>query len=220
MQLPHAHAGTAALLSYGRYVEARLLMMARAVLAEEVKRITDSLKIAGRQREDAMEQWRTAAAKRDALNDRFDDVVKIARKQLASRGVRAEKEAPYTTVFPQGIDVYVKATLPEQMTAMRTFLERLARLPEGDAVRAAAEPIVQACVAEWQAAADAVAETERRVVEARVAYAQARDAWERLLDRTYGQLRAELGREEAERFFPRTRRAGTDDDTADAPVDA
>ena len=222
MQLPSKKAAAGDLVSFGRYVQSRLVVAGRATLAHEVQKATDAVKLADRAREDAGEPWRTALAVRDAIDDAFDDAVRTARKQLAARSLTAEKETPYTALFPQGVDAYVKATLPEQKAAIAQFVERVEKhLPEGDAVRACTAPLKTAA-ADWDKAVDATAATERALDESRVAFAHARAAWTRLLDRSYATLRADLGKAAAERFFPRARsRDGADDAdvVADPPID-
>ena len=219
MQLPKPTAGSNDLVSYGRYVQSRLTVAGRAALTDEVRKATDALKLADRARDDAAEPWRAALAVRDAIDDAFDDAVRTTRKQLAARSLTAEQETPYTALFPQGVDAYVKATLPEQKTAIAQFVERVEKnLPDGDAVRAAVAPLKTAAT-DWDKAVDATAVAERALDETRVAYAHARANWMRLLDRTYATLRVDLGKAAAERFFPRPRARSRDDgDDTDTDV--
>ncbi|MDI1452144.1 hypothetical protein [Polyangium sp. 6x1] len=151
-----------------------------------------------------------ALADRDAADDDLDRTAQTARAALAGRSVEAARTAPYTLIFPDGIDYYIAAPLDAEVSRYGELQSRLDELlPEADPVRQEAVPAINAGVVAFTGAAEALikARTEEALAGTRLEAAE--DAWGRLMTKVYGVLLAELGRSAAERFFPKAKTTKT-----------
>ncbi len=212
MRLPHPNAAHGMRVDFGRYVEGALTYARLPELTGPVKQVTSRLKAAGRAWEDAAEAIQLALAERDAVDHGLDRAAQSARLALASTSTTAMREAPYTSIFPFGIDYYASAPLDEQETRYRELVERLAaHLPPEHPVRREATPALEAGVAAFVEAEAAVAAARRAHAMARTAVESAQDSFDRVMERTYGALIERFGRKAAERYFPRARRAAAAD---------
>lgn len=206
MQLPAKSAANVQRYNYARYLARRARRSKLPDLEAEVKGVTATLRLAAAAEQEAEELVQDALADRDAGDDELDDLAKRHRQTIEGRGTNANRERPYTDIYPDGIAWYTAAPLAEQRARYELLARRYAdHLPEGDPVRSDGTQILDA-LAGWSAAADALAKAELEVAVARAKTARAVADWETTLNRIYFRLAERLGRAAAERFFPRVRR--------------
>ena len=214
MRLPSRTAANENRIAYGRYVARRLRQARLSDEEAEVLAATTTLRTVVSAADDASYAVQDVLADRDAFDNELDDVAKRHRRALEGRGTTANRERPYTDIYPQGIAWYTDAPLAEQVARYELLVRRYnAFLPEGDAIRAEAGLITDG-VARWAAARTALDQANQDVAMARARTQMAVDAWEQTLTRLYFRLAERLGRSAAERFFPRAGRskAATDAD--------
>ncbi|MEZ4410201.1 MAG: hypothetical protein R3A52_27545 [Polyangiales bacterium] len=208
MYLPHSNAAPGQLARYGTYLNRRLRRAGMKSLADAGDRATAALVSAARALEDAEGPVQAALADRDAADDALDLAAQELRHALASRAIDAVKKAPYTQVFPNGIDYYTAATLSDEVPRYRELLQRLeAHLPAADPARKRATQAITAALKDFEAASAALTEARNARALADTALADASEAWRRQVEKTYGAAVSELGRKRAEGFFPRARKA-------------
>ncbi len=208
MRLPSESSAPAERVSFGRYVLTRLKRAKYDDLAVPVDVATRDVKAAARSWEDAAEPIQEAIALRDAADDTLDDTAQQARLTLSSRSLDATQQAPYTAIFPKGIDYYISAGLPDEAQRYTELTERLEKnLAGNDDVRVATVPVIAAGVKEFSTAMENVAKARTAEALAKTHLDAAEEAWGMLMERTYGALVSRVGRKKAERFFPRRKRA-------------
>lgn len=218
MKLPDKAAHYDVRVRLGRYVARRLRRDGKTQLAADVTKVTEAVLATGRAKEDAEWPLQDALADRDAADDDLDDTAKTARARMAGRSVDAPRTAPYTYVFPEGIDYYIAAPLDQEVPRYTELSKRLAdHLEPKDPVRVEALPAIKKGLEAFSTASKAVdaARTELALADTRQVAAE--EAWDRQIEKTYGVLVAEMGRARAERFFPKARKArkGGGDDTTE-----
>jgi hypothetical protein len=173
-------------------------------LAKAVADATTDLKQKGRAWEDAQEVVSERLAARDAADDDLDLEARTLRQRLASRSLNAVNEAPYNSVFPQGIEYYTAAPHGENEKRYKELLERLQQaLSASDEVRVEAERNLPGQVESWVKAVRELDLAQTQAGIARTALEVASEQWSLLLEKTYGALVQEHKRSTAERFFPR-----------------
>jgi hypothetical protein len=215
MRLPQAKAGYETRVRYGRYVVGRLRTAGRTENAAAVEAATREMKDAGRGVDDALEPVQTALAARDGLDDGLDDTAQMFRLKLASTSVDAMKKAPYTAIFPKGVDYYTAAPLAEQVSRYKELATRVAQhLATDDALKTATIDAVNGALDSYGAAVTQLDAARTALALARTKRDAAVDAWTTLVERMYGALVADYGKKKADRFFPRASRVDTDDDSA------
>jgi len=189
---------------FGRYVVRRLKCARCDDLAEECEAATRALRDAGRAEEDTEDAVQDALAARDAAGDALAAVVKDARHALAGRDLKAVREAPYTRVFPEGVEHYTLAPQGAIGVRSRQLVQRLVtHLDAADAVRVKAVDALTAGIEAYEGAADALGTARNTQSDAGVHLKAATTAWNQVLVRAYGTLIARFGKSEAERYFPR-----------------
>lgn len=205
MQLPAESSSYTVRVRFGRYLGRRLRRAGLDVLAMDAEKATAALKAAGRAWEDADEPAQDAMADRDAADDALDVVAQEARNNLAGRGVGADKQEPYTLLFPLGIGYYIAAPLDEEERRFGELVERAeAHLPANDAVREVIVSRVKEGLASFQAAAQQLEKARTASALAATELDRASERWRKQMEKTYGAIIAERGKQEAERMFPRT----------------
>jgi hypothetical protein len=205
MRLPHENAAYERRVSYGRYVARRLRRHGSTQAADDLSQQNAELRRLGRAREEADDAVQDALAERDAADDALDISAREVRLALASRSLDASKLEPYTRVFPEGILHYTAAPWTQNSARYTSLIERLhAHLPAADPARAHIERLT-AQLAAFQEADQAL--TRARAARGEVArdLERAEEHWGRNVERLYGALLQEMGRAEAERFFPKIR---------------
>jgi hypothetical protein len=129
MRLPPPSSSYTTFVRYGLYVVRRLRQRGLSDLAASVEREVLAARETGRAWEDADDAIQMALADRDGADDDLDLTAQTLRNTLAGRGVGADREAPYTQVFPQGVAWYLAAPLDENV---RRYDELRARVdPSG-----------------------------------------------------------------------------------------
>jgi hypothetical protein len=179
-------------------------------LAADVETTTTAVLQKGREWEDAAGPVQDARADRDAADDDLDDIAKNSRANLEGRSDNAEDEAPYTQIFPDGIDYYTAAPLDQEVFRYGQLISRINEfLPVDDEVRMPAIPALSLGIDAFQTAADAVNEALTAQSVAATHLQTAEDAWAILMTKVYGALVADVGKKEAERYFPKMRSGTT-----------
>lgn len=207
MRLPASSAGYRRRVRYGRYVTTRLRHARREEAAAAVEAATREVRDTARAVEDASEPVEEALALRDACDSDMDDAAQECRLKLASRSLDAMTKAPYTAIFPKGIDYYIAAPVLESGKRMLELATRVeTNLPADDEQREVAD-VLRGGADAYQPALNRVAEARTGLALARTARDAATEDWEALMERTFGLLVADLGRRRANRFFPRYSRA-------------
>lgn len=206
MRLPDSGASYAERVRVGRYVGRRLRRAKRNTLAADVDAATTLVLQRGREWEDSMGPVQDARADRDAADDDLDDTAKEARAKLAGRSVDAVRTAPYTHIFPEGIDYYTAAPLDQEVARYAQLVARMNEfLPVGDEVRMAALLALNLGIAAFQGASEAVDQAVNAQSLAATRLQMAEDAWDVLMTKVYGAILAEAGKASAERYFPKNR---------------
>jgi len=205
MQLPHETAHYSKRVDFGDYVSRRLVRKRLSVLADGLTKATDLVLAAGRAVEDASRPIQRAMADRDAADDSLDETAQNARNTLAGRSLDAQRSEPYTLIFHKGIAYYTAATLDEEEPRYGELKQRLEEhLPDSDEVRKAAVPAITAGLADFASSKAALTDARTAKAMAETRLAAATEAWERQVEKTYGELVKLYGRAKADRFFPRS----------------
>jgi hypothetical protein len=170
----------------------------------DVEASTSAVLTSGRAWEDADLPIQDALADRDAAVDDLNHAAQIARAALAGRSPDAVKSAPYTLIFPESIRYYVEAPLDQKAQRYAELKLRLkTHLPGGDEVLAAALPAIDAGLGALATATSALAAARIAETLAGTQLDVATEAWKKQMEKTYGFIVADVGRVDAERFFPR-----------------
>lgn len=216
MQLPSPDAHYSHRVSFGSYVIGRLRRAKFTALATDAELATQAVKTKGRAWEDANEPVQQALAQRDSADDGLDDTAQQLRNGMAGRGVSAVKEEPYTQIFPQGIVYYTAARLEDELARYTELQQRITQhLPASDPLQKPALDALAQGMGDFQNASTALTQARVQEAMAKTALDAAEDAWDRLMEKMYGELVIQVGRKAAERFFPKLRgkaKAKADDD--------
>lgn len=157
--------------------------------------------------EDAEFPEEDALADRDAANDELTTTIQSTRLALASRALGADKVAPYILIFPEGISYFIQARLSQQRERYEELHGRLtAFLPAKDPVRVETIPLFVAQLDEWKVAEVSVTTARTALTLAKTRRDAATTSWRETLEKTYGWLVSQVGRQKADRFFPRAGR--------------
>jgi hypothetical protein len=206
MRLPDPDAPFADRVHYGRYVGRRLRRAKRVVLAADVEAGTNTVLQRGRVWEDAAGPIQDARADRDGADDDLDDVAKESRANLAGRSVDAPRTAPYTQIFPDGIDYYTAAPLDQEVARYGQLITRMSEfLDFNDDVRKTAVPALTTGIAAFKSAVEALDQALTAQSLASTHLENAEEAWNVLMMKVYGALVADEGKKGAERYFPKIR---------------
>lgn len=220
MQLPKHNRHYQTQVDYGRYVAARLRKVSREDLAVGVDQATQSVKDKGRAWQDLNEAVSTDLAHRDAADEALDSLAQVFRLNLASRSVGADKQAPYTTIFPKGLAYYTAAPMSENVARYNELLTRAeAALPSDDPALCTLQASLPGLITNFEQAAKALDAARAQAGVARTALETSVDDWLIQMEKTYGLLVAELTRKVAERFFPRPSSSTGGDPPAPEPTE-
>lgn len=217
MQLLHENAEYGRRLQQGDYVARRLDRARLPDLLATVIAATDRVETVGAGWTKARRKVFAALADRDAVDDDLDAIAKNHRASLAGRGANAMAQAPYTLVYPKGIDYYTAAPLDQEVTRYQELADRLrAHLPDDELGEAVALRI-EALLVEYEAAVKSLAKARRELALAATDLKVAEEDFDLTLERTHGTLKSRFNGRIADRFFPRYRstavRADVEDDT-------
>lgn len=206
MRLPQKTASVASRLNYARYLGQRLRRAKLSAEESEVKALTDMLRQAELAETALEEELTSLYADRDGADDDLDDFTKRHRQAIEGRATNANKERPYTDIYPDGVAWYTASPLADQVRRYELLVLRYTTfLPEDDPVRAEVSLITQA-LASWKEASERLGKAELDVAVARAKTARAVNEWEEGLRRLYFRLAERLGKSHAERFFPKSSR--------------
>jgi hypothetical protein len=203
LTLPPRTASPIARAVFGDYFSRRLIRAGFDDFAAAVDDATGAMLAAARSVDDLERPTGRAVADRDEADQALDDTVRLIRVQLAGRAVGATKEAPYTNIFPKGVDYYTGARLGDQRVRYEQLMQRLETwLSPSDPIRAKVPALQQQLVA-WLNAEAEVGEARNTLDVARTRRDNQIDAWIGAVERAYGLLVARVGRTRAEQFFPK-----------------
>lgn len=192
-------------LSQGDYVARRLRRARLEDLLATVLAATNDLETAGTAWKKARRAAFAAQADRDGVDDELDELVKNHRAGLAGRGSGAMARAPYTLIYPHGIDYYAAAPLNKQVTRYQEFADRLrAHLAEEEEALQLATRI-EALLVDYEAAEKALEKARRGVSLTGTDLDAAEEGFDLTLERIHGALKSRFDSRKADRFFPRYR---------------
>jgi hypothetical protein len=207
MQLPSPTSSYRRRTTYGRYVGRKLRQAQHAALADQAAAATRAVKDAGRRWEDLEEDIQDALADRDAADERLDGLAASLRFALASRSQDAVKTNPYLKLFPQGLAFYTAAPLSDTAARYKSLWNRVeADLPNEDPLRAEYAPKLHDAIQLFEVSVELVRQTHDNQSRAHAELGLTEEAWEREMERIYGALMAEEGKDHAERYFPKAAR--------------
>lgn len=203
MQTPAESSSPEHRVRFGLYLAKRLKRAGLATEAKSVADATAAVKKTARDHDDAEEPVQDGLADRDGADDDLDDTAQDSRANLAGRSADAVKKEPYIRIFDKGIGYYTSAPLDQEVARYTEFRERLEQyLPPTDEVRKKAVPRIDTGLKEFTAATKVIEKTRTDAALAATRLQSATEAWEILMEKTYGNLIASLGKAKAERFFP------------------
>ncbi len=218
MQLPHAAAATTHRLSFSIYLARRLRRAKLTDQASSVSSATQSLLELSRAWEDLERSGQEALADRDSADDDIDRLAQDLRFKLASRSRDAVGKAPYTLIFPEGIRHYLEAPFDEQNARYTQLSARLVEnLAEDDPVRTEEVPKLEAALTGFNEAVKALEQSRNAETRAKDQLRDAEASWKVLMEQVYGALVSQVGRKEADRYFPKVRRRTDKTDSETAP---
>jgi hypothetical protein len=218
MRLPPPSAHYSQCVRYGRYLARRLRRAKLATLAADVEKATLAVRTNGRALEDADDAIQEAIADRDGSDDDLDGAAQTARAKLAGRSADADRKAPYTLIFHEGLAYYTAAPLDEEVKRYGELKVRLEEhLPANDKVRTTTVAAIDAGIAAFSKATAALAKARTDDSLASTRLTTSRESWEKQVEKTYGALVQEMGRSAAERFFPQIRGKSKAQDAPPAP---
>lgn len=204
MKLPQETAAPNTLVRFGRYTARRLLREGYEEKATLVRTLTLSVRTSARKLEDLEMPEDEAMADRDAVDDDLDDTTKRARLDLASADVGAYRQEPYKSIFPEGVDYFTRSPIPEQEGRYGELSARLVRfLPEDHPVRVRTVPTLESQLSSWKVSKDLVTLARNDISLAKTELDSAISRWREEMEKIYGWLVSEVGKERAERYFPR-----------------
>lgn len=210
MRLPPEKSAYEQYITYGRYVTRRLRRQKLTTQAQDAESVTSKVKALGRAWEDTAEPLQDGLADRDGEDDNLDTIAKELRQVIASRSLDAIRKAPYTEIFPQGVEYYTAAPLDEEEKRYGELQTRLEQfLPEGDALRARIDEIKKG-VAGFREASDEVDSRRGAQAVAKSKLDSAVDSWRSYMNKLHGALISQFDKAAAERYFPK-KRAEKDD---------
>jgi hypothetical protein len=204
MQLPTSSSSYTTRVRFGRYVARSLKTSGRSSLSTDVLTATGLVKAAGRAAEDREDEIQDHLADRDAADRALDRAAQELRTALAGRSVEAVKTAPFVNIFPDGLAAYTAAPLDAQVARYTELKVRVEKeLPATDPARPVAVAAITDGLTAFSNAVTAIANARTALSLANTEVDRATDAWERLIEKTYGTLITEVGKAAAENFFPR-----------------
>ena len=175
---------------------------------------------AGRKREDSQTPIKEAIAKRESAETAIDVAVRDFRLKLSARGLNATSEPPYTHIFHDGVTYYISNRLKLVKPRCAELLARVeSEFPENDTLRVEITQAITTALERFETAVDEVNAARTTAAIARTHYKSTRKEWNARMTRVYAALLADLGKQEANRFFPKHRKPQHEPDSiADTPT--
>lgn len=206
MQLPDAKASPEEHRKFSRSVLRRLRRAKMDARAETIVRDLVAMQAKVETLSSAEDAYADALDDRDLVDGEADEQVQQAALSIRSRSPNAAKEEPYTLVLPDGVDAVLDLPVPGIAAGLRGFARRLAaNLSVGDPALFVI-PTIEKLAGDYEQARAVAEDAEVSLANASASVDASKTHLRRTLERTYGELVAELGRKKAERFFPRSRR--------------
>jgi hypothetical protein len=195
--------------AWGRYPVRALLRAGLTAFADRIRPVNEEIRTIGRSINDLQDPLDDAYCDRDQIDAELDDLTRTIRYQILARVAGNEASEPYASIFPNGITVYTRANLGEQVTAYESLARDLERyLAVDDAIRVEQLPKLRAVLASWVAAQSAVGAAEQELQAAARRLADAVGRWEHTMLTVHVDLMAKYGsRKKADLFFPKARRS-------------
>ena len=204
MKLPQENSAYSVAVKFARYTARKLRTNGRTAMANDLVSMALGLRAKGRSWEDAEDAVQDALADRDSADDGLDATAQSGRNTLAGRSVTAAREEPYTLIYPEGIGHYIAAPQDAEVARYTELKRRVElNLPEGDPVRAQTALGITTGLAAFSGGVAALDAAETSKSLARTELERANRNLRRQLEKTYGVLVTELGKQSAERFFPK-----------------
>ncbi len=198
-----ASASTFRFVSHASYVARSLDVAGRREQAARIKTAARKARDFHRAVEDQAILVFESKAERDFADRGGDTVIRDFRHGLNARSRDAIKQAPSTRIFPDGLEYYTGAPISEQVERYAELKERVeTHLAEDDPLRAPFLAALDEALTAFQAAQSLLRSERRKLSELRLDLREAREDLARMLERTWGALVADLGKEAADGFFP------------------
>lgn len=215
MKLPGETSAYSVVVKAARYTARKLRTSGRTEMANDIASSAQALRVKGRAWEDAEDAVQDALADRDSADDMLDSTAQEGRNTLAGRSVSAIREEPYTSIYPHGIAYYIAAPIAHEVPRYTELRRRIAdHLPEADPIRTPSLEALTTGLAAFSAGVAALDAAETNKSLARTELERANRNLRRQLEKTYGVLVSELGKQSAERFFPKAAKNRKDEEGA------
>lgn len=196
-------ASTFRYLTHARYVARSLAVAGRREQSQRIRAAADRVRDLDRAVEDQAVMVFELKADRDFADRQGDVLIRDFRHGLNARSRDAIKQPPATRIFPNGVEYYTAAPIAEQAERYAELEERIvAHLPDDDPLRAPTLAGLSAALTAFLAAHGVLRSERRKLNELRLDLREAREDLNRMLERTWGALVAELGKDFADGFFP------------------
>ena len=196
-------ASTFRYVTHARYVAHSLAVAGRREQSQRIRAAADKLRDLDRAVEDQAVLVFELKADRDFADRKGDVVIRDFRHGINARSRDAIKQPPATRIFPDGVEYYTAAPISEQAERYAELEGRImAHLPEDDPLRAPTLAGLSDALTAFLAAEGVLRSERRTLSELRLDLRDAREDLIRMLERTWGALVAELGKDAADGFFP------------------
>lgn len=194
MQTPSPSSRWTSHVAFARYVARRLLQSGHGAMATSARAAADAVQAAGSALDDARFNTQDAIADRDGADETLDEAGRDLRHGLASESRDAVKQAPYTAVFPEGIEHVTAAPLDQQVARYSELRARVeTHLPAKHPLRKRSLDALSRGLAQWDRAVTALNAARSAEALKSTALVAAIDAFDRQMVRIYGTLLAEQG---------------------------
>lgn len=188
---------------YARYLIYRLKRAGRTDDANLIATLLARVKTLGRAWEDATEPVQDYKAERDIADGALDHMARAILHVLSGRSLNARKESPVMDIYPEGLRPYTHATLEDEAATYRLLHSRMGTyLPADDPLRASEMPALLDAITVWEKASTALSERRNEETLARQALDSSVAELRASVESVYGRLIADLGKKQAEPFFP------------------
>jgi len=191
--------------SFGLYTAGRLIRRRQDDLAATARDSSRNLLALGRAWDDAGLETQEGYAARDAIDADLDDVTRRIRQLLSNRELGADKKAPFTAIFPDGLAYYLESPVGEHLRRYQLLITRIEEnLPEEDPIRLEQVPQLRQLLSAWSDAAAGLQGLLNRETVTRDRLAAARTDWEKRMNDTYATLCTRFDKRQAEQFFKKS----------------
>lgn len=202
MQLPKKGAGASHHYRFALYTVRQLTLKGHSDLAAPIQEKTVSLLAQSRAWEDACAATYQSYADRDAADEALDALASTARLSLASRSLEADKEPPYTQIFPDGVRWYTRSPMDEEQSRYQLLCSLLEEyLGADDVIVTSHVPQLKAGMEAFKKATEVLTGYQQNETLVRTRLETAIDELSKLLTDAYGILLTRVGKLKAEAYF-------------------